>query len=223
MRFKKDTKKGVSYLFIIPFFVLLIVIVLIDSQIRPLVRKVAAYQSRIIATEIISSAVYRSISGEDFGYSSLVTLSTGEDGYVSSVESNMLEINKLQAIITNSVNDSFKDLTKETITISTGTLSGFDLFYERGPELHFKLKPVGYVEVRLVSKFSSSGINQTLHQIILEVHGTVSAIIPGYSTEVDVASSYIIAETVIVGRIPDSYTYITGDTRDNISKIMDLN
>lgn len=223
MRYKKEEKKGVSYLFIVPFFILLIIIILIDSQIRPLVRKVAVYQSRIIATNLISSAVYKALSEDSFNYSSLVTVSSGQDGYVSSVESNMLQINKLQTIITYEVNESFRDLSQETIRISMGTLSGVDILYERGPTLNFKLKPVGYVDVRLVSKFTSTGINQTLHQIILEVNGKVSAIIPGYTTEADVSAKFIIAETVIVGRIPDSYTYITGDSRDEISKIMDLN
>ena len=223
MRYKKDTKKGVSYLFIFPFFILLIIIVIIDAQMRPLIRKIAAYQSRLIATEIISKSVYNTLQDNNFSYSNLVTISNGADGYVSSIATNMLQINLFEAIITDSVNSGLKNLSQETIQISTGTISGFEFFYERGPDLTFKLKPMGYVEVRLISKFSSAGINQTHHQIILEISSTVSAVIPGYSTEVDVVSTYIIAETVIVGKIPDSYTYISGDERDVISKINDYN
>ena len=96
-----------------------------------------------------------------------------------------------------------------------------NLLYGRGSKLTFKIEPVGYVDTRLVSKFSSAGVNQTLHQIVLEVEGNVSAVIPGFNTSIKVKPTYIIAETIIVGNIPESYTYITGDERDSLSKIID--
>ena len=60
-----------------------------------------------------------------------------------------------------------------------------------GPDITFKFEPVGYVDSRLVSKFTPAGVNQTLHQIILEVTGNVSAIIPGFKTTTDVNMNYL--------------------------------
>ena len=77
------------------------------------------------------------------------------------------------------------------------------------------------MNTQLISEFSEAGINQTLHRILLEVSVDVSAIIPGYTTSVDVTTNFVVAETVIVGSIPDSYTHvITGDS-DLIGKIND--
>ena len=81
--------------------------------------------------------------------------------------------------------------------------------------------PLGYVKSQLKSEFSEAGINQTLHKITLNVNATVTAIIPGNTTKFDVSLNYIICDTVIVGNIPNGYTYITGDNRDIIPKVND--
>ena len=223
MRYHREKKFRASYFLIFTIFILILTFIIGDAQIRPLIDKVSTYQGKIIASTIISKAVTDALNSGDFAYDTLVKVTKNNNGYVSSIESNMLAINKLQAIITNEVNAQFKNISNETINLSTGTLSGFNFLYGKGPNITFKLEPVGYVESRLVSKFTSAGVNQTLHEIILEVDANISAVIPGFNTNVEIKSNYLIAETIVVGNIPESYTYITGDTRDDISKIMDSN
>lgn len=223
MRYHRQKKTTISYFIIFSIFILILIFIVSDAQIRPLILKVSSYQGKIIATNIITKSVYDALSSEEFSYETLVTVTKNSDGFVSSIESNMLVINKLQATISSDVNTQFKSISKQTIRLSTGTLSGINFLYGRGPNITFKLQPVGFVNTSLVSKFSSAGVNQTLHEIILEVDANISAVIPGFNTPVGVKSNYIIAETVIVGNIPESYTYITGDNRDDISKIMDNN
>lgn len=221
MRYHRQKKFNASYFLIFSLFFLLLIIIVIDAQIRPLINKVSTYQGKIIATNMISQSVYDALSSDDFGYETLVKVNKNNDGFVSSIESNMLAINKLQAVIANDVNTQFKNISKETICMTTGTLSGVNFLYGRGSKIIFKLEPVGFVDTKLVSKFTSAGVNQTLHQIILEVNGNVSAVIPGFHTNIEVNANYIIAETIVVGNIPESYTYITGDNRDDLSKIID--
>lgn len=45
---------------------------------------------------------------------------------------------------------------------------------------------------------------------------------PGYSVTTKVKTSYCLAETVIVGYVPQSFTEVTGDDRSNLSKIFDF-
>ena len=202
-------------------FLVILTYIPIDAQIRPLLKKVSEYQGKIIATKIISSSVTNAMSSENISYNSLVKVTKNNDGFVSSVETNMAQINKLQSTITYNINNDIENIAREKITLTTGTLSGISFLYGRGTNITFNLEPVGYVDSRLVSKFSSAGVNQTLHQIILEVNGKVSAVMPGYTSNFDVNMNYLIAETVIVGNIPESYTYITGDDRSDIQKIID--
>lgn len=218
-RIKFKLKKKYIFIGIIVF--LLVLLILIDCRMRPLVNKMAVYQGKTIATKIVSTAVYDALNADNFTYETLVKVSKNNDGSVASIESNMAEINRLQAKITYNINTQFKEISDERIELSTGTLTGVNMLYGRGPTLSFKIQPVGYVDSKLVSKFTSAGVNQTLHQIILEVNGSASAIIPGFPAQIDVNVNYLIAETIIVGNIPESYTYITGDDRGDLDKILD--
>lgn len=201
--------------------VIIIALILLDSQIRPLIIKSSTYQGTQYANSLIASSVNSTLDEKEFPYDSLVTLSKNNEGFVSSIQTNMVAINKFQATVSQSINDSLSKIEDKKIDIPSGTLSGLDFLYGRGPNISFKLKPVGYAGTKLISKFTPAGVNQTLHQIILEVNASMTVIIPGYNSNIDVTSNYIVAETVVVGNIPQSYTYITGDTRDQVSQIMD--
>lgn len=202
-------------------FLTIMCFIMVDSHIRPILYNVATHQGKVIATEVITTSVINALNSENVTYDKLVVVTKSDDGTVASIETNMAEINKLQSVITYNINKDFKNISKRNVVLNTGTLSGINLFYGRGPEITFRLEQAGYVEARLVSKFTSAGVNQTLHQIRLEVKGNVAVIIPGFPTNVDVELSYLIAETVIVGEIPDSYIYITGDDRGDLQKIID--
>lgn len=221
MRSPSKKKYKLSYFVMFTVFLTIMCFIMIDSHIRPILYNVASHEGKVIATEVITTSVINALNSENVTYDKLVNVSKNNDGTVASIETNMAEINKLQSVITYNINHDFKDISKKNVILNTGTLSGINFFYGRGPEITFRLEQAGYVETRLVSKFTSAGVNQTLHQIRLEVKGNVAVIIPGFPTNVDVELSYLIAETVIVGKIPDSYVYITGDDRGDLQKIID--
>jgi hypothetical protein len=52
------------------------------------------------------------------------------------------------------------------------------------------------------SEFLSAGINQTIHKINLKVSVGIRAVIPGFSDETSVSADYCVAQTVIVGDVP---------------------
>ena len=194
---------------LIAFALLLIgVIILIDMRVRPIIEKTTIYQSKILATRIINDAVYNELSREDFSYNELVTVVYNDNNIITSIESNMMNINRLKAKITKSVNDRLEYLDAQDLSISLGTISGFSSLYNQGPLIPVTVRPEGYVETSLISAFESAGINQTLHRILMEINVDISAIIPGYTASATVETQFVVAETVIVGSVPDGYTHV---------------
>ena len=51
----------------------------------------------------------------------------------------------------------------------------------------------------------SAGINQTRHQIILEVRVDIDVLVPWDTLSTQVVSEVLVAETVIVGSVPKLY------------------
>lgn len=190
-------------------------------RVRPIIEKTTIYQSKVLATRIINDAVYNELAIEDFGYNELVTVVYNDNSVITSIESNMVNINRLKAKITKSVNDELEHLDSQDLSISLGTISGFSSFYNQGPLIPVTVRPEGYAETSLISAFESAGINQTLHRILVEINVDISAIIPGYTASAVVETQFIVAETVIVGSVPDSYTHVITGSEDLMGTIND--
>lgn len=197
------------------------ILLLADIRVRPIIEKTAEYQSKLLATRIINDAVYSELEDESVVYGDLVTIIYNSDNSISSIQSNMVNINRIKASITKSVNDKLSCLDEHDLSISLGTVSGFEMFYNQGPLIPIKVQPEGYVEATLISSFESAGINQTLHRIIVEIKTEISAIIPGYTSSATVETQFVMAETVIVGNVPGTYTHVISGSEDLISQIND--
>ena len=216
---RKKNKIGIKLIGLVLF--LSGILLLVDIRVRPIIEKTASYQSKVLATRIINEAVYSELEDESINYGDLVTVIYNSDNSISSIESNMVNINRIKARITKSVNDELSGLDEHDLSISLGTASGFEMFYNLGPVIPIKVQPEGYVEAILISSFESAGINQTLHRIIVEIKTDISAIIPGYTSSATVETQFVMAETIIVGNVPNTYTHVISGNEDLISQIND--
>lgn len=79
---------------------------------------------------------------------------------------------------------------------------------------------VGNVETDLVSQFSQSGINQTLHRIYLNVNCTVTILTPFDTIEQSITNQVLIAEAVIVGEVPSTYYNLSGVKEDDLIELV---
>lgn len=194
---------------------------LTDLSIRPIIESVNAYECHLAVSEIINKAVGEELANEEINYSKLVNLTTNSDGEVISVESNVNNINCLKTNISKRMDkelDSFKDL---DILIPIGTLTGIQLLHGKGFDVGMTVSPLGYAKTEIISEFKNAGLNQTQHRILIEISVSADAIIPGFSTDVNVTTSIVAAETIIVGRVPDAYTHVISYDDDIMGALQD--
>ena len=161
-----------------------------------------------MVSRVINDAVLAELENEDADYSKLVTLTTNADGEVISLESNVMNINKLKTRIAQRLEREIERLSEIDIQIPIGTLLGIQLLHGKGFSVGMTVQPMGFATASIISEFSESGLNQTLHRIVIEIKADVDAIIPGFSTRVPVKTTIVAAETVIVGRVPNAYTHV---------------
>ena len=134
---------------------------------------------------------------------------------ITAVKSNMAEFNRLQSAVLADVLQRLSEVSTRELAIPLGSLTGSPLLAGRGPLLHIKMQSVGSSSAHFENAFASAGINQTRHEIRLVVDVYVSVLLPGFSTVTKVTNRCAVAETVIVGSVPDTYTYF--DTREDMS------
>ena len=187
---------------------------------RPIVVDLATARTSNMVNRIVVAAINDAVDSGRIDYGRLVSFDKDANGHVTALKSNMAEFNRLQASISDDILQRMADVSTTDLSIPIGTLTGSPLLAGRGPCLHVRMQSVGTATARFDNQFSSAGINQTRHRILLDVDVHVSILLPGLTTYTKVSNEISVAETVIVGGVPDTYTYFS-TTPDEIENYAD--
>ncbi len=197
---------------------------ILQLMIRPNIINVCEYNSKAVTISLIDDAINERLVelGDDADYGNLVKLSYTSDGKVASIESNTKLINRIKNDMLTEINDRLMKGETENVDLTVGTLSGIPLFHGSGPTVRMEVEPKGYADAVFISEFTDAGLNQTLHRMIMRTTVSVTAFIPMYSVETKVSGDFLIAETVIVGNVPESFTHVVSDDKDVVDAINDF-
>ena len=154
---------------------------------------------------VLDAAVAEEIGARGVRYSDLVTIERNEAGDITALTSDMAAMNELRSGIFAAVLVAIDQLDPDGLSIPVGNLTGISLFSGRGFDLPVEVAAVGSAHGDFQSQFTSAGINQTRHRIVLEVTVSVEILLPGETIQTQVSAQVPVAETVIVGQVPDTY------------------
>lgn len=194
------------------------------TRIRPVINQVASAQAQSVAASAINDAVNRIIESERIQYGDLANLQMDQNRRVSAVTADIVEINRLKAAFALGVQEKMRSIDKMTMRIPLGTLLSNGMFTGYGPRIPIRLTSVGRAVVDIEDSFLDAGINQTRHEIHLSVTAKMSVLMPGGSSVAEVHTTIPIAQSVIVGEVPDSFTAVTGvngEPQDNVLNLLD--
>jgi len=175
-----------------------------DAGVRPRLVGLAEAQVRNQLTLIADQAVASAMTELGESYDNLVTLHSGPSG-VTAVTANAPEINLLKSAVLEDIVTQVENLDSHSISIPLGALTGLDLLSGLGPRLPAQVLSVASAHAELQNDFISAGINQTLHRILLDVAVTAKLLLPGGIVEVELSTLVCVAETVLVGEVPQTY------------------
>lgn len=186
---------------------LIILCVIAATQMKPMLTRLAEARVSNTVTGIVTESVNESINNGTFCYEDLISFEKDNAGKITAVKSNMPEFNRLQSKILDTVLKRISEVSTKDLSIPIGTLSGSALLAGRGPCITVRMQSIGSSSACLKNNFTSAGINQTKHQILLNIDVYVAILLPGFETATQVSNAFVVAETVIVGNVPDTYTY----------------
>lgn len=211
------THHRVRFIMAVTTLLLAILVVWGDMMLRPVLNRALSYQSRLIATGIIADCTYNVINQEGIAYNDLVTVTTLENNEVSSITTNVAAVNAIKSRIVNTITKELNNRSGQRYSIPLGTLTGSDYLMDRGPTVEFTVSPMGFADGKVTSRFTSAGINQTCHQLVLDIEVDITTLIPLHNANTVIHTNYILAETVIAGRVPQFYSNGTQSAAPPIS------
>ena len=190
---------------------LLTLTVIILRHMKPLLTSLATASVSNTVNRIVVAAVDDAVISGEIDYDALVRFEKDDSGRVTALRSNMAEANRLQTAICDDILQRLSQVATNELRIPIGTLTGVAVLAGRGPALCVRMQTVGSSSAAFRNEFSAAGINQTKHQILLDVDVHMSILLPGFSTYTTVSNVISVAETVIVGSVPQTYTYFSAD------------
>jgi sporulation protein YunB len=125
-------------------------------------------------------------------------------------------MNSLASQVALTVQDTIKNMRTSEIKVPLGNIFGSQILGQYGPKIKINVTPIGRVNVDFFTEFEDSGINQTRHKIYLKVIAEVKTIVPFSSKNMVVESTIPIAETIIVGRVPENYVNVPKEDLTNV-------
>jgi len=178
-------------------------------QLRPIMLKLATAKVSEAVLYNINSVIDEEISKGTFDYTKLVTLEKDQSGNITALTTNMALINLLQARLSKNVLASVQNESVTDLKIPIGNAIGGVLFSGRGPTFIVKILSVANVHTKFTNDFSSAGINQTRHKIMLQISVELDVYVPGTkAAPTTVQTEVEVCETVIVGKVPNMYADI---------------
>lgn len=211
-----NLNKSFVFFLILTISILIIFLQLLKS-IMPTIKTLCENKSKSIALQVTTETVKEST--KDIEYNNLMNLYYDDQKKISGLSANVTRMNSLSAEISHKIQEKLEGITESTITIPIGKMLGWSIFSGYGPKLNIKIMPSGNVTADFRTEFVSEGINQTRHTIYIDVTTSVRTVAPFVSDSKKFTTSLKVAETIIIGDIPQTYYNILEQGVDDLSEI----
>lgn len=177
-----------------------------NCKFTPVAQSVATGKAKYIMSDFINSSVVEDMENSGDIYSQITKVERNEKNEISAIYTDMKKINFLKSHIASLIQNKIVNFKEKTFWISLGTLSGFEILNGKGPKVPMKISIAGNVFTNFNNKFSNAGINQTIHQIYVNIHTKICITIPGSTCTSESDDEILVSETVIVGKVPRVYS-----------------
>ena len=183
---------------------------LLRRQYRDVIRELAETQVKNATSDLTNDAIAKQIEDGVVQYDRIVYFEKDLDGRITALKTNIGEVNRLKTDILNIINDEILALDNSDIGIPIGSLFLPELLSGRGPVIPVHILSIRNSDAVFHSNFTQAGINQTLHQVTMQVSIDVAVLVLGETTSFTMVTEVVIAETVIVGDVPNTFLQTGG-------------
>ncbi|NLY66729.1 MAG: sporulation protein YunB [Tissierellia bacterium] len=177
----------------------------IDKNIKPTIVAVSEVQARQVAIKTINDTIKNKI-GNNIKYTDLVSVSYDKEGRITMMQANTMLMNMIASEVALDVQDQLVEISESNIKLPLNNV--FDIHIIKLPSIKVRIIPQGAIDVDFATEFESAGINQTRHKIYIVVNTDIKMILPLTAEDIKVTTNIPIAETVIVGDVPETFVDI---------------
>ena len=181
------------------------------SRFRDVIRDLAETRVKNTTSDLTNDAIAKQIADGVIQYDRIVYFEKDLDGRITALKTNIGEVNRLKTDILNIINDEILALDTSDIGVPLGSVFLPELFSGKGITIPVRILAIRNSDASFSSSFTQAGINQTLHQLTMEVCVDVTVLVLGQTSSFNVKSEVVIAQTIIVGEVPNTFLNTGGE------------
>ena len=198
-------------LFIFLILVLLCIFLGFRKKYQEAIFALSETQVKNATSDLLNDAIDRQIDAGDIHYDRMVYFEKDLDGRITALKTNMSEVNRLKTSVLNRINNDVLTMDTSQLGAPLGSLILPEFLSGKGPSIPVHILSIRNSDAEFLSDLTQAGINQTLHKLIMEVSVDVSVLILGQTGSFTITSEVVVAETVIVGQVPDTFLQTGGN------------
>ena len=198
------------WILVVCFTVLFVLLLGFRSRYQNMIRDLARTQVMNSTSDLTNDAIAKQMADGIIQYDRIVYFEKDLNGRITALKTNISEVNRLKTDILNIINDEILALDTSDIGIPLGSLIFPELLSGKGPAIPVHILSIRNSDAVFASNFSQAGINQTLHQLTMDVSVDVAVLVLGKTDSFTINSEVVVAETVIVGEVPQTYLQTGG-------------
>ncbi|NLX61590.1 MAG: sporulation protein YunB [Tissierellia bacterium] len=177
----------------------------IDKNLKPSIVAVSEVKARQVAIKTINDTIKKTI-GNNIKYTDLINVSYDKEGKIAMMQANTMLMNILASEVALEVQEQLVEISDSSIMLPLNNV--FDIHIIKLPSIKVRIIPQGAIDVDFATEFESAGINQTRHRIYIVVNTDIKMILPLTSENIRVTTNIPIAETIIIGDVPETFVDI---------------
>ena len=202
---KRRAKAVISLVLIFTVLLTTLSAYIFTTTLRPRIVTITQSYAKNVVSQVVDDAVEEVMLEELFSYDELVFINRDGQGRITSISSNTTKINRFANDLGISIGNKLDKISLIKNKLYVSSLVGLDLLSGVGPKVSVRFSPISVANADIYHTFEEAGINQTLHTVNLNVNVEMAIVLPlAYST-VRVDSTMPIAQTLIVGTVPEAY------------------
>ncbi len=190
---------------------LALTVLLLFGAVRSFEGQISAFSERYfptfarqVTTRCVTEAVEEALDDLQLSYGDIAAVRYSE-GEVCAIETDAAAVNRLKNCVVKKAEEKAEKIHNSVMHVPLGAFTGLTLIANCGPQIPLTYCLTGSFSAELVSSFASAGMNQTVHRIRLEITATVITASVDFEETLTYTTDYEVAQSVIAGRIPQSY------------------
>jgi len=141
----------------------------------------------------------------------LLTVERDSEGNIKYIEPDSRLINKLVLEFMGGVEEDYSLEDTQSVKVNLGVVTGSKILSQLPFTTTIHVQPLSLTKFQYETEFETQGINQTRYCVYCTINSTIRILAPFTNETAEINRRFLIAEAIVVGKVPESYVQVPKD------------